>query len=315
MSISLGRKNNFMPSKSRGGLSTNEVAANKQGVTLAAYKASKKSPVSGSKTSGSSVDKSYDEAIGVYKDMLPSLKPKYDAIVASIDQEKAAALVEDTALAGKEDQALKARVASRGLDVNTGNSFFTTQDNEQQALQNSRAYGTGAKFETLKATTRGEQVSNENTIKSAISTLLTQKGTAKQAQANWQATFDFTKSKDAADRAIELRKLALSEANTGNNKLNSDISTMVGSAYAGGFGTNNGIREIITAQLAAKYPGQEKKIQSEVEKFLPNGWEGKIYGQDKVKTVTQPATANDPWTYFSDGTRENQLTGEIQKQK
>lgn len=243
--------------------------------------------------------------------MLPTLKPRYDAVVSSIDQQKQTALEQDAQLAGTEDTDLKKLIASRGLEANTGDAYFNTENNKQQTQQNTRANSVGQNFESLKSDVRSEQAQNESTIKSAIATLLTQKGTAKQAQANWQATFDFTKSEAAADRAVQLRQMALSEAKTGNSKLDSDISTMVGNAYAGGFGSNNGIREVIASQLAAKYPGQESKIKTQIEKFLPNGWEGKIY---KTSGPAQPTKEIGDWVYFDDGTRENQVTGEVQKQ-
>jgi hypothetical protein len=249
-------------------------------------------------SSGKDLSKAFDQAIGTYKDMLPSLKPRYDALVSTIDQSKTAAIASDTQTAGQEDTTLKQELASRGLEVNSGNTFYNQQNDALQVQQDSRASGVAATYDAQVNQARIDQGQAEQSIKDAIANLLVQKGQSKYkvtsdelAQKQWELTFQATQDQAAADQAIKLRQMALDEmraggSGTGSNKLNNDIATMVGTAYAGGFGNGQGIRENIVAQLSAKYPGQQKAIQDQVFNYLPNGWEGRIYNNSSKKSYT-----------------------------
>jgi hypothetical protein len=114
------------------------------------------------------------------------------------------------------------------------------------------------------------------------------------ADAQWERTFAYTQSKDAADRSLELYKLAKSETNSKNTAYNSALSTLVATAYSSDSPAPY-TRERIAKQLKAAFPDESSKVDQDIKKFFPDGWES----QAASGTSARIETGDDGETYIS----------------
>lgn len=242
------------------------------------------------------IEQAYGAAKETYLGTLTALKPRYEALYNQLEAEKALAQEKETALAGEEKTQQKVNLAKRGISTDTDNPFYTTEAGKLTKEQATRAKETALQFAGKRLDISGAESADTRDITTAIANLDLGKAntiqglisTAKTAAANlnsaaaeraaqqsqWERTFAYTQSKDAADRALEMYKLARSESKSGNDAYNTTLSTLVTSAYNPKDGKIAPYtRENIAKQLEAAFPKMGSQIKSDIEKFFPNGWE------------------------------------------
>ena len=267
------------------------------------------------------VSESFDKARSVYTDQLTALKPRYEELYKQLQESEAITAEKEQQQFGQEQTQQKVNLAKRGVATDTSNQFYTTEAGKlekQQGLQSrERALEfAGKRLDVSQAQSADERDLNTaianvdlgkaTTIESMISSAKqfvaglnqTEKGREYQskrdavADAQWERTFAFTKSKDAADRSLELYKLAKSEATSKDNAYNSALSTLVATAYS----SDNPApytRERIAKQLKAAFPNLSSKVDQDINKFFPTGWESQASG-----TGARVSTGDDGETYI-----------------
>ena len=242
------------------------------------------------------IEQAYGAAKETYLGTLTALKPRYEALYNQLEEEKTLAQEKETALAGEEKTQQKVNLAKRGISTDTDNPFYTTEAGKLTKEQTTRSKETALQFAGKRLDISGAESADTRDITTAIANLDLGKAntiqglisTAKTAAANlnsaaaeraaqqsqWERTFAYTQSKDAADRALEMYKLAKSEAKSGNDAYNTTLSTLVASAYNPKDGKIAPYtRENIAKQLEAAFPKMGSQIKTDIEKFFPNGWE------------------------------------------
>lgn len=267
------------------------------------------------------VEAAFDSARGVYSDQLVALKPRYEELYKQLEAEKELAAEKETAQFGEEKTQQKVNLAKRGISTDTDNPFYTTEAGKLEKQQTMQSKETSLQYAGKRLDIAGAESADTRDISTAIANLDLSKATtienmistAKQfvenlnqtekgreyqskrdavADAQWEKTFAFTKSKAEADRALELYKLTKSEANSKNQAYNSALSALVSSAYT----TSSPApytRERIQKQLEAAFPDQASRVKSDMAKFFPNGWESQASG-----TGARVSTGDDGETYI-----------------
>ena len=267
------------------------------------------------------VSESFDKARGVYVDQLSALKPRYEELYKQLQESEAITAEKEQQQFGEEKTQQKVNLAKRGVATDTGNQFYTTEagklDKQQNLQSRERALEySGRRLDVSQAQSADERDLNTaianvdlgkaTTIESMISSAKqfvaglnqTEKGREYQskrdavADAQWERTFAFTQSKDAADRALDLYKLAKSESSSKDNAYNSALSTLVATAYS----SDNPApytRERIAKQLKAAFPTLSSNIDQDINKFFPTGWESQASG-----TGARIITGDDGETYI-----------------
>ena len=253
----------------------------------------------------SRIDKAYGQAKDTYLQELKALTPRYESLYNQLEEEKKLALEKEGVLSAEEQAQQKRNIAKRGIAVDTSNQFYTDEKGKLAKQQLLRSKETALDF----AGRRGEIATAEsadkrdfttaianldlnkaNTIESMIDSAKKMSASQRQQDienAMWQKTFSYNKSKDEADRALQLYKLAKSEASRGrssDDKYNTALSSLVATAYS----TPNPApytRETIQKTLEAKFPDSASKVKSDINKFFPDGWEGQTPKQTTNDTA------------------------------
>jgi len=242
------------------------------------------------------IEQAYGAAKETYLGTLTALKPRYEALYNQLEAEKTLAAEKETALSAEEKTQQKVNLAKRGVSVDTDNPFYTTEAGKLTKEQTTRSKETALQFAGKRLDISGAESADTRDITTAIANLDLGKAntiqglvsTAKTAAANlnsaaaeramqqsqWERTFAYTQSKDAADRALEMYKLAKNETKTNDSAYNTTLSTLVASAYNPKDGKIAPYtRENIAKQLEAAFPKMGGQIKTDIEKFFPNGWE------------------------------------------
>lgn len=271
----------------------------------------------------SRVDSAYAGAKDVYLGQLTALKPRYEELYKQLEAEKQLAQEKETALAGEEQTQQNVNLAKRGVSVDTNNPFYTTEKAKLEKEQNTRSRETALAFAGKRLDVSGAQSEDERNIGTAIANLDLNKASTienliskaqdiaenrnarekqmeyqskrdARADDQWNKTFEYTKSKDAADRALELYKLSKSESLSSNDKYTSDLGSEISTALTGGYGTGSGIRENIVSVLTSKYKGKvsPETIKNDVFYQLGNGWESRISSKSTTSADTDRAKEN-----------------------
>jgi len=240
------------------------------------------------------VSAAYDTAKDTYLGTLTALKPRYEELYKQLEAEKTLAADKETALSGQESTQQKVNLAKRGVSTDTGNQFFTTEAGKLANEQNIRSRETALGFAGKRLDIAGAESDDTRDINTAIANLDLGKATsisnmitaAKTTaaglnsnesdralqDAQWNKTFQYTQSKDAADRSLQLYKLAKSESTSKDNAYNSALSTLVATAYSNDEPASY-TREKIAKQLEAAFPALKSQINNDIGKFFPDGWE------------------------------------------
>ena len=256
----------------------------------------------------------YDSAKGVFVEQLTALKPRYEELYKQLQASEQLAVEKEAALSAEEQTLQKANLAKRGVATDTSNQFYTTEKGKLVGQQDMRSRETALGFAGSRLDISGAESADTREISTAVANLDLSKATtiasmitdAKKTAASlnsaesekalqsaqWEKTFAYTKSKDAADKALEMYKLAKSETSSKNNAYNSALSTLVATAY----GQNNPAaytREKIAKQLEAAFPTLKGQVQNDISKFFPDGWESQAGNGIGIKTE------NDGETYLN----------------
>ena len=265
------------------------------------------------------VESAYAGAKETYLGMLTALKPRYEELYKQLEAEKTLAAEKETALSAEEQTTQKANIAKRGISTDTSNQFYTTEKGKLATQQNMRSKETALGFAGKRLDISGAEsadtrdittaianldLGKATTISSMITAAKTQAASMNQAEkgkeyqskrdaiadAQWEKIFAYTQSKDAADKAMELYKLAKSESSSGDKAYNSALSLLVAEAYSttgkDDYSTP-GIRENIARQLKAAFPKLESNIDKDIAKFFPNGWESQATGTGKNANASE----------------------------
>jgi hypothetical protein len=244
---------------------------------------------SGGSSMSGSIDKAYSEAKKQYTSMLPALSSRYSDLYTQLENERTVAQQQNTSLAGTEQTQLKSVLAKRGLDVNSSNPYYAGESSKLTGSQNLRSQATDVQYAGVKANTALDETKSILSVKSAIADTIIGESKDLTAASQWQKAFDYTKSKDAADRALEIYKASKSTSSSTNNSYKSALASAVSTALTGGYGSQNGIRENIAAILSSKFGGtvSEQTIMDDINKQLPNGWESRIMKTDKNSSAPE----------------------------
>jgi len=126
---------------------------------------------------------------------------------------------------------------------------------------------------------------------------------------------DYSRQVDDYNRNYQSQKAASNRGNSRADSRQSDIQKSL-SGYATDWVANQphayarpGGAEAITRQLAAQYGGNQSDYAGQ---FQP-GWEETRWQNTGQQQFEAPKEVGD-WIYYSDGTRENSITGEVQQQ-
>lgn len=261
----------------------------------------------------SRVESAFSGAKDTFLGQLTALKPRYEELYKQLEAEKQLSAEKEVALAGKEQTQQKVNLAKRGISVDTDNPFYTTEAGKLEQEQGTRAKETALQFAGKRLDISGAQSADERDLSTAIANLDLNKATTIEsliekatnlaetrnsqeknleyqskrdikADEQWEKTFSYTQSKDAADRAMELYKLSKSTSSSNNNAYTSDLGTEISTALTGGYGTGSGIRENIVSILTSKYKGKvdAETIKNDVFGQLGNEWEKRISNKDGV---------------------------------
>jgi hypothetical protein len=265
------------------------------------------------------VEQAYTTAKDTYLGTLTALKPRYEELYKQLEAEKTLAAEKETTLSAEEQTTQKSNIAKRGIATDTSNQFYTTEKGKLATQQNMRSQETALGFSGKRLDISGAESADTRDITTAIANLdlgkattiagmitaaktqaanMNQNEKSKEyqsgrdalADAQWEKTFAYTKSKDAADKALELYKLAKSESSSGDKAYNSALSSLVAEAYSttgkDDYSTP-GIRENIARQLKAAFPKLESNIDKDIAKFFPNGWESQATGTGKNANASE----------------------------
>lgn len=245
------------------------------------------------------VAQAYDAAKGVFTDQLTALKPRYEELYKQLQASQDLAAEKEAQLSGQESTQQKTDLAKRGISTDTGNTFYNTEADKLQQQQNLRSKETALDYAGKRLDVAGAESADTRDLSTSIANLDLTKATsiasmitdAKKTaatlnasesekalqSAQWNKTFEYTKSKDAADKALELYKLSKSETTSKNNAYNSALSTLVSTAYS----TDSPApytREKIAKQMEAAFPSMAGQIKTDMAKFFPDGWESQTVG-------------------------------------
>lgn len=245
------------------------------------------------------VAQAYDAAKGVFTDQLTALKPRYEELYKQLQASQDLAAEKETQLSGQESTQQKTDLAKRGISTDTGNTFYNTEADKLQQQQNLRSKETALDYAGKRLDVAGAESADTRDLSTSIANLDLTKATsiasmitdAKKTAASlnssesekalqsaqWNKTFAYTQSKDAADKALELYKLSKSETSSKNNAYNSALSTLVSTAYS----SDNPApytREKIAKQMEAAFPSMAGQIKNDMSKFFPDGWESQTVG-------------------------------------
>lgn len=260
------------------------------------------------------VAQAYDSAKSVFTDQLTALKPRYEELYKQLQASQDLTAQKEVQQFGQESTQQKVDLAKRGVSTDTSNSFYNTEAGKLQTQQNIQSKETALDYAGKRLDVSGAESADTRDITTSIANLdLTKANTitnlitdAKKTaatlnagesekalqSAQWNKTFAYTQSKDAADKALEMYKLAKSETTSKNNAYNSALSTLVSSAYNG----NNPapyLREKIQKSMEAAFPAMAGQVKNDIAKFFPDGWEnqagngtGVTKGEDGETYVT-----------------------------
>lgn len=206
-------------------------------ITVPQYQAPQNVPAE-----AANVNSAYQGAANTYLSMLPALQVKYQNLYNQLEAEKANAITQNAALSGTEQTQQKKDLASRGLEVSSGNSYFANEQNKLVASQTQRDQNTALGYSGKEVDLSGQATTESQGIADKLAGLTTENAKAvqsivdttnsmkqaqkfhddaikqakeaakatlkqnKQSQTNWDKTFAYTKTKDAADRALEMYK-------------------------------------------------------------------------------------------------------------
>lgn len=245
------------------------------------------------------VAQAYDAAKGVFTDQLTALKPRYEELYKQLQASQDLAAQKETQLSGQESTMQKTDLAKRGIATDTGNTFYNSEADKLQQQQNLRSKETALDYAGKRLDVAGAESADTRDLSTSIANLDLTKATsiasmitdAKKTAASlnssesekalqsaqWNKTFAYTQSKDKADKALEMYKLAKSESTSKNNAYNSALSTLVSTAYS----TDSPAaytREKIAKQMEAAFPSMAGQVKNDMAKFFPDGWESQTVG-------------------------------------
>jgi hypothetical protein len=257
----------------------------------------------------SGLEKSYSEAKSVYTEQLASLKPRYEELYKQLQAEKELAGEKAEAMSAEEIAQQKRDIAKRGVAATDDNQFYTTEKGKLEKEQDLRDREmeldfAGSRLDISQAESADTRdfttaianldLSKANTITDLISSA---KQTAAQLNSSeadralqssiWEKQFAYTKSKDEADRALDLYKLSKNESLVKDTNYNNAKASLITNAYTTTIKddySKPGIRENIVKQLQIAFPDiPADKIEADVGSQMPNGWESSAFASPVVK--------------------------------
>ena len=170
------------------------------------------------------IEKAYNTATESYLTELSALKPRYEQLYQQLEAQKVLQAEKDTALSAEEQTLQKANIAKRGIAVDDTNQFYTGERTKLQGQQNVRDRETALGFAGKRLEIGGAESADTREINTAIANIGLSKANKiaeivdrnkttlynlekdKKAREQWEKTFEYTKSKDEADRALEKYK-------------------------------------------------------------------------------------------------------------
>lgn len=243
------------------------------------------------------ITKAYDQARQTYLQELQALKPRYEALYNQLENEKNLAMQGQKQLSAEELALQKRNLAKRGIAVDQSNQFYTDEADKLKKQQLLREQETALDYArrrnelaTAESADRRDfataisnlDISKANTIQDMINKARSfanianrEERLARQQEfenAMKQKIFEYNKSKDEADRALQMYKMARNSIKSGDKAYRTALSSLVATAYS----TPNPApytRERIAKQLEAGFPDQKERIRRDISKFFPNGWE------------------------------------------
>ena len=224
------------------------------------------------------VESAYAGAKETYLGTLTALKPRYEELYKQLEAEKTLAAEKETALSAEEQTLQKSNIAKRGISTDTGNQFYTTEKGKLQSQQLMRSKETALGFAGKRLDISGAESADTRDITTAIANLDLSKAntissmitTAKNTAANlnaseraralesaqWEKTYAYNKSKDEADNALSIYKMAKDESASKNKDYTNALGAIVADAYTStkkdDYSTP-GIRENLIAQLSTLF--------------------------------------------------------------
>jgi len=170
------------------------------------------------------VSAAYDTAKDTYLGTLTALKPRYEELYKQLEAEKTLAAEKEGVLSAEEQTLQKTNLAKRGVSTDTGNQFYTTEKGKLEGQQLLRGKETALQYAGKRLDIAGAESADTRDINTAIANLDLGKATtiagmvtdAKKTSAQlnsteaerelqtklWNKTYEYTKSKDAADLAL-----------------------------------------------------------------------------------------------------------------
>lgn len=258
------------------------------------------------------VSTAYDSAKGVFAEQLTALKPRYEELYKQLQASEQLATEKEAVLSAEEQTTQKANLAKRGVATDTSNQFYTDEKGKLVGQQNIRSRETALGFAGSRLDISGAESADVRDLSTSIANLDLSKATtiasmitdAKKTAATLnsseldrmmqdkiaQRTYELTKSEGAANRSLELYKLAKSETNSNNNAYNTSFAAGVAKAYSN---PTPYAREILQKTLEAAFPTMKSQISKDIADKFPNGWESQAAPSIGVKTE------NDGETYLN----------------
>lgn len=254
------------------------------------------------------VEEAFSSARGTYVEQLSALKPRYEELYKQLQAQEELSAEKEQAQFADEKTQQKVDLARRGVSTDSSNPFYAKEADKLTKEQNIQSRETSLAYAGKRLDISGAESADERDINTAIANLDLGKAnsitgminSAKALAANlnsaeadralqaaqWNKTFEYTQSEDAANRALELYKLAKTETSSKNEAYNSTLASLVTSAY----NQDNPpayTRERIAKQMKAAYPELASQVDTDINKFFPNGWEaGASGGNDTLKIKT-----------------------------
>ncbi len=240
------------------------------------------------------LEEAYDSAKNIYLGQLTALKPRYEELYKQLEAEKQLMQEKESQQFAEEGTQLKRNLAKRGIATDKSNQFYTDESGRLQKLQNMQSRETALEYAGRRLDIKGAESADERDLSTAVANLDLGKAntitnlitsasqTAAQlnsqeadralAAAQWEKQFEFTKSEAAANRAAALYRAAKAETKSDNNAYNSSLSSLVASSYSQDEPAPY-TRERVSKQLKARFPGLASRVDSDMQKFFPDGWE------------------------------------------
>jgi len=254
------------------------------------------------------LEKAYSSAKSVFTDQLTALKPRYEELYKQLQAEKELAMEKEASLSAEEATQQKRNLAKRGVSVDTDNPYYTTEAGKLQKEQSVRSRETALEFgrsrldisQAESADTRDYStaianldLTKANTITNLISSakqtaagLNSQEAERVLQSAQWNKAFEYNKSKDEADRALDLYKLSKAETSSKDTAYKNALASLVTSAYSNtekGDYSKPGQRENIIKELQIAFPDlSNDQIAKDVGNQMPNGWESSAWANSFV---------------------------------